>query len=149
MSESAHGADAMGIQVGYGVGDGARERGTILIRKWDGDATEWASKRLGGDGPGHPATRRSHRLARDSPLGEAEPERRQSRSQAGQPGCRTRPDLCPAQRALPRIGVSAATPEPQREGFWSRASGETPSAFASASMVSKGGVRVPRSSMET
>lgn len=54
MSEQAHGSDAMGLQVGLPFGEGARERGILIVRKWDGDQVRWASKRLGHEPPGRP-----------------------------------------------------------------------------------------------
>lgn len=48
------GSDAMGIRVGYGLPEGARERGYMWIQQWDGDQTEWASRKMGGGRPGAP-----------------------------------------------------------------------------------------------
>lgn len=56
MSEMARGADSIGIVRGWAPGgqDSGRERATITVRKWDGEMTDWVSRRLGGERPGHP-----------------------------------------------------------------------------------------------
>lgn len=52
MSEQSYGSDAMGLRVGVPFGEGAREHGYLIVRKWDGDQVRWASKRLGHEPPG-------------------------------------------------------------------------------------------------
>jgi len=54
MSDTARGIDSMQIRAGYGLGEGGREHGYVWVSKWDGDKTEWASKKLGGGKPGAP-----------------------------------------------------------------------------------------------
>lgn len=56
MSESAGGSDSIGIVQRWepGAQDSGRERGTIIVEKWDGEMTGWVSKRLGGGRPGEP-----------------------------------------------------------------------------------------------
>jgi hypothetical protein len=55
VSESAGGSDSIGVVTGWAPGalETGRERGIIIVRKWDGEMTEWVSKRLGGESPGH------------------------------------------------------------------------------------------------
>jgi hypothetical protein len=53
-SENARAADSMGVQVGYGLNEGAREKGTMRVSKFDGDMTAWASRKMGGENPGRP-----------------------------------------------------------------------------------------------
>lgn len=60
MSESAMAGDGIGVRVGYGLGEGARERGTIRVAKYDGDMTAYVSRRLGGDKPGRPGFIQPH-----------------------------------------------------------------------------------------
>jgi hypothetical protein len=63
VSEQARAAEAFGIRAGYEAGEGGRVRGTFVVRKWDGDMTAWASRKLGGERPGHPGFVQPH--ARD------------------------------------------------------------------------------------
>jgi hypothetical protein len=46
------GSDSIGIRAGYDLVGGGRERGYMWVSKWDGDQTEWASRKLGGGRPG-------------------------------------------------------------------------------------------------
>lgn len=52
MSESARGSDLFGIQAGLHVPEVGREKGTIIVQRWDQDATDWVARRLGGPGVG-------------------------------------------------------------------------------------------------
>jgi hypothetical protein len=52
MTESAHGADGFGVSVHAPLHERGRERGVLLVRKWDQDQTAWMSRRLGGQPPG-------------------------------------------------------------------------------------------------
>jgi hypothetical protein len=54
VSEQAHAAEAFGVRAGLGLGEGGRERATLVVRKYDADAVAWTSKRLGGGRPGRP-----------------------------------------------------------------------------------------------
>jgi hypothetical protein len=56
MSDSGAGSDRITVVRRWepGMAESGRERGTILVRKWDGDQTAWASRRLGGQPPGRP-----------------------------------------------------------------------------------------------
>lgn len=60
MTEQARAADALGVRVGYQPADTGRERGVFVVRKWDGDMTAWASRRLGGEPPGRPGFVQPH-----------------------------------------------------------------------------------------
>ena len=54
MGDSAAGRDALGVAAGTSGLESGRERALIVVRKWDGDQTGWASRRLGGEPPGRP-----------------------------------------------------------------------------------------------
>jgi hypothetical protein len=66
MSDQGRAGEALGVRVGYGAGETGRERATLVVRKWDGDQTAWASRRLGGAEPGRPGFRQptDHHFAR-------------------------------------------------------------------------------------
>lgn len=48
MSESGHVSDLFGVQVGLSVPEIGREKGQIIVQRWDDDATSWVSRKLGG-----------------------------------------------------------------------------------------------------
>ena len=52
MSESGRGSDLFGIQAGLYVPDLGREKGTIVVQRWDDDQSSWVSRKLGGQGVG-------------------------------------------------------------------------------------------------
>jgi hypothetical protein len=57
VTESARGSDLFGIQAGLYVPEVGRERGTIIVQRWDGPASDWVSRRMGGEGTGQPGFR--------------------------------------------------------------------------------------------
>jgi hypothetical protein len=49
----AFGTDGMGLHVGMAPWqEGARESGGITVARWDNDMSDWASRRMGGEGTG-------------------------------------------------------------------------------------------------
>jgi len=52
VSESGRGSDLFGIQAGLTVPEVGREKGTIIVQRWNADATDWVARRLGGPGVG-------------------------------------------------------------------------------------------------
>jgi len=49
VSESGRGSDLFGIQAGLYVPDLGREKGTIVVQRWDDDQSSWVSRKLGGE----------------------------------------------------------------------------------------------------
>jgi hypothetical protein len=54
VSDVGFGTDAFGIGARLGLGDTARERGLLLVERWDTDQSSWVSRRLGGEQAGMP-----------------------------------------------------------------------------------------------
>jgi hypothetical protein len=52
VSETARGSDLFGIQAGLYVPEVGREKGTIVVQRWDADQTSWVSRKRGGEGVG-------------------------------------------------------------------------------------------------
>lgn len=52
MSDQARAADSFGVTASTHTGETGRERGYLIVRKWDGDQVAYASAKLGGDAPG-------------------------------------------------------------------------------------------------
>ena len=52
MSETAFGADAIGVHVGMNWRDSGYEVGHITVMRWDAEQSDWASKKFGGAGTG-------------------------------------------------------------------------------------------------
>jgi len=50
--ESGRGSDLFDIQAGLYVPDLGREKGTIVVQRWDDDQSSWVSRKLGGEGVG-------------------------------------------------------------------------------------------------
>lgn len=55
MTEMAFGRESMGVHVGVAPWlDAGREVGHLTVARWDAEQTEWASRKLGGEGTGEP-----------------------------------------------------------------------------------------------
>jgi hypothetical protein len=58
--ERANGRDGLGVGVSAPVGESGRERGILVVRKYDRQMVEWAARRLGWPGPGERGHRPIH-----------------------------------------------------------------------------------------
>ena len=53
MSEFGYAADSMGVRVGLAPWrETGHEEGHFTVRRWDAEQTDWASRKLGGEGTG-------------------------------------------------------------------------------------------------
>jgi hypothetical protein len=54
MAERGSASEIIGLRAGLFLPEVARESGRMYVERWDGDQTAWASRKLGGEAPGHP-----------------------------------------------------------------------------------------------
>ncbi len=50
-------SEFFGVGVAASISESGRERGTLIVARWDADMTDWVSQRLGGDRIGGPGFR--------------------------------------------------------------------------------------------